>query len=58
MAGITERAFKHNRRYAQLGQTLRDAVSDYVQDVREGRFPTAEQAFRMEADERAAFEQF
>jgi 3-methyl-2-oxobutanoate hydroxymethyltransferase len=58
MAGITERAFKHNRRYAQLGQTLRDAVSDYVQDVREGRFPTAEQAFRMEADERAAFGQF
>jgi 3-methyl-2-oxobutanoate hydroxymethyltransferase len=56
LAGINEREFKHNRRYAELGETLRKAVSHYARDVREGRFPGPEHAFHMAEDERAAFD--
>jgi len=56
LAGITEREFKHNRRYGDLGARLRAAVAAYAQDVRAGRFPGAEHAFHMPPDERAAFE--
>ena len=56
LAGITDRAFKHNRRYAELGRALREAVAAYASDVREGRFPTPEQAFDMPPQERALFE--
>ncbi len=45
---------KHTRRYAQLGETVRNAVAAYTSDVREGRFPTDEQSFSM--DERALAE--
>ncbi|MEM9594974.1 MAG: 3-methyl-2-oxobutanoate hydroxymethyltransferase [Acidobacteriota bacterium] len=33
------------RRYAQLGQTAREALGAYADDVREGRFPAAEETF-------------
>lgn len=45
---------KHTRRYAELGDTIREAIAAYVADVREGRFPAAEQSFEM--DERALAE--
>lgn len=31
---------RHSRRYAELGDTARDALKQYVEDVRAGRFPT------------------
>jgi 3-methyl-2-oxobutanoate hydroxymethyltransferase len=56
LAGITEREFKHNRRYGAVGETLRAAVAAYAEDVRAGRFPAAEHGFQMAPEERAAFE--
>jgi 3-methyl-2-oxobutanoate hydroxymethyltransferase len=56
LVGINEREFKHNRRYAKLGESLREAVGGYVRDVRAGRFPGPEHAFHMADDERAKFE--
>jgi 3-methyl-2-oxobutanoate hydroxymethyltransferase len=54
--GITQRDFKHSRRYGELGAALKSAVERYTSDVRSGAFPTAEQAFRMAPEELAAFE--
>ncbi len=45
---------KHTRRYAEIGEAVRDALAAYAADVREGRFPTEEQSFSM--DERALAE--
>jgi 3-methyl-2-oxobutanoate hydroxymethyltransferase len=56
LAGVTEREFKHNRRYGAVGETLRAAVSAYAEDVRAGRFPAAEHGFHMAPEERAVFE--
>ena len=39
---------KHTRQYAQLGDTIRDAIAAYARDVRERRFPTDEQSFTMD----------
>lgn len=56
LLALGTRAFKHNRVYAELGKALREAVAAYAGDVRAGRFPAGEHAFRMAPDERAAFE--
>jgi 3-methyl-2-oxobutanoate hydroxymethyltransferase len=37
---------KFVKRYAQLGEAIRDAVKDYCREVREGQFPAAEHGFR------------
>ncbi len=39
---------KHARRYAEVGEVIRNAVAAYVRDVREGAFPTEKESFRME----------
>jgi 3-methyl-2-oxobutanoate hydroxymethyltransferase len=39
---------KHTRRYAEVGEAIRDALAAYADDVREGRFPTEEQSFPMD----------
>jgi 3-methyl-2-oxobutanoate hydroxymethyltransferase len=36
---------RHTRRYAQIGDVIRDAVGRYVEDVRHGLFPTDENSF-------------
>lgn len=41
---------KHARRYADVGDIIRRAVADYVADVRNRRFPTAEQSFQMKPE--------
>ena len=41
---------KHARKYANLADTIRSAVSDYVSDVREENFPTDEQSFFMKPE--------
>jgi 3-methyl-2-oxobutanoate hydroxymethyltransferase len=40
-----EQDFRHNRRYAEIGCAIREAVSHYVEDVRSGAFPTSEQSY-------------
>ncbi|MDP3769102.1 MAG: 3-methyl-2-oxobutanoate hydroxymethyltransferase [Dehalococcoidia bacterium] len=45
---------KHARRYAEVGDQIRDAFAAYAADVRERRFPTEEQSFSM--DEKALVE--
>ncbi|MGB2694128.1 MAG: 3-methyl-2-oxobutanoate hydroxymethyltransferase [Dehalococcoidia bacterium] len=45
---------KHTRRYAELGDAIREAVAAYAADVRAARFPTDENGFEM--DERALAE--
>lgn len=57
LAGVTQREFKHNRRYGAVGAALRAAVAAYAHDVRAGAFPAEEHAFHMAEEERAAFEQ-
>ena len=45
---------KHTKPYAQVGETIRNALTEYAADVRDRRFPTDEQSFSM--DERALAE--
>jgi len=42
---------KHARRFAEVGQTIRDALAEYRTEVEAGSFPTAKESFYM--DERA-----
>ena len=39
---------KHARRYAEIGDAIREAVLAYAQDVRRGDFPTEKESFRMD----------
>lgn len=41
---------KHARRYGEVGDLIRRSVADYVADVRNRRFPTAEQSFSMKPE--------
>lgn len=45
LLGLTGKAFRHNRRYADLAPIIGAALSSYVQDVRHRAFPTAANAF-------------
>ena len=45
---------KHARRYADAGTLIREALSQYTEDVRSGAFPTAKESFGMP---RAALEE-
>ncbi|MGE3961485.1 MAG: 3-methyl-2-oxobutanoate hydroxymethyltransferase [Dehalococcoidia bacterium] len=42
---------KHARKFANVGEVIRGALREYVEQVREGQFPTAKESFYM--DERA-----
>jgi len=47
LLGLTPgRVPRHVKVYAELGETIRDAVGRYREDVRSGAFPTTKQAFR------------
>jgi 3-methyl-2-oxobutanoate hydroxymethyltransferase len=50
MLGIYDdrRPLKHAKRYAVLGETIRNAVADYIDEVESGAFPTAEHSFEMD----------
>ena len=37
-----------DRRYAVLGETIRDAVRSYIAEVESAQFPTKEHSFEME----------
>lgn len=42
------RPLKHAKRYAVLGESIRNAVADYIEEVESGAFPTAEHSFEMD----------
>lgn len=47
MVGLSESpGFKFVRRYAEVGEVIRQAVAEYADDVRAGRFPDDEHSFR------------
>jgi 3-methyl-2-oxobutanoate hydroxymethyltransferase len=50
MLGIYDdrRALKHAKRYAVLGETIREAVRAYIDEVEGGEFPTREHSFEMD----------
>jgi len=39
---------KHAKRYASLGQTIKDSVNQYMREVKEGLFPTEKESFSMD----------
>ena len=39
---------KHARKFANVGETIRGALQEYVQQVRDGEFPTAAESFFMD----------
>jgi 3-methyl-2-oxobutanoate hydroxymethyltransferase len=39
---------RHAKRFAELGDVVRDAVTRYIKDVESGAFPTDEQSFSMD----------
>ena len=41
---------KHARRYADLGETIRNAVSAYAADVRAASYPADEESHRMKPE--------
>ena len=55
-AGFNETAFRHNKRFAELGAELRRAASVYCDGVRSGAFPGEANVFRMHKAELAALE--
>jgi 3-methyl-2-oxobutanoate hydroxymethyltransferase len=40
-----QRRFKHAKRYATLGEVIRDAIGKYADEVESGAFPTADHSF-------------
>jgi 3-methyl-2-oxobutanoate hydroxymethyltransferase len=42
------RPLRHAKRYAVLGETIRNAVADYIDEVESGAFPTPEHSFEMD----------
>jgi 3-methyl-2-oxobutanoate hydroxymethyltransferase len=48
---------KHAKQYANLGEIIRNAVTAYVEDVREGAFPEDVHSFKMSAEEQALLAQ-
>jgi 3-methyl-2-oxobutanoate hydroxymethyltransferase len=46
MLGINDRTPKFVKRYASLGDTIRDAAAAYAEDVRAGAYPTEEHTYK------------
>lgn len=47
---------RHTRRYAQVGAVIRDALRNYVADVKAGSFPSAAESFQGPAELRRTLE--
>jgi 3-methyl-2-oxobutanoate hydroxymethyltransferase len=41
---------RHTHQYAQVGTVIREAIAQYVEDVKAGKFPTAENSFSVSED--------
>jgi len=53
--GYGERNFRHNRRYAEVGETMREASRNYLADVRKAEFPTKANSAAMPPEVLARF---
>jgi 3-methyl-2-oxobutanoate hydroxymethyltransferase len=53
--GYAEKNFRHNRRYAEVGETMRLASESYLKDVRAESFPTLANCASMPAEVLAQF---
>ena len=49
------RSARFVKRYAEIGDAIRDALSAFAEDVRERRFPEEQHTYAMPADELALF---
>jgi 3-methyl-2-oxobutanoate hydroxymethyltransferase len=57
MLGLYDgRAARFVKRYAEIGDTIRDALAAYADDVRERRFPEEQHTYSMPDEELALFE--
>jgi 3-methyl-2-oxobutanoate hydroxymethyltransferase len=54
--GYAERNFRHNRRYAEVGATMREASAAYLLDVKAREFPTMANGSSMPSEAFAQFE--
>ncbi len=45
LLGISDKNFRHVKRYAEIGTTMIQGLSEYVREVRVGEFPTEENSF-------------
>ena len=43
-----QRTLRHAKRYAVIGETIREAVRAYIGEVESAAFPTAEHSFEMD----------
>lgn len=57
MLGLSGQEFRHNKRYANVGEIMRSAVQTYAQEVRAGEFPGREHSFAMDEHELAGLDQ-
>ncbi|MDX1993515.1 MAG: 3-methyl-2-oxobutanoate hydroxymethyltransferase [bacterium] len=48
---------RHARRYANISEMMREAIGHYVQDVKDGQFPAAENSFSLDEKVLAALEE-
>ena len=39
---------RHAKQYAKLSQNVKDAISQYMKEVKEGSFPTFENSFKVD----------
>jgi 3-methyl-2-oxobutanoate hydroxymethyltransferase len=46
--GLSDRAPKHAKQYAKVGEIMRQAVTQYYHEVKHGDFPTKENGFTMD----------
>jgi 3-methyl-2-oxobutanoate hydroxymethyltransferase len=58
MLGVHDFDLRHVTRYADFGRAGAEAIAGYTEDVRQRRFPNADQAWHMKADEAAEFERW
>jgi len=56
LLGINSRTARFVRRYAELGDAIREGVEAYAKDVRERGFPQAEHTYPIAPEELSAFE--
>jgi 3-methyl-2-oxobutanoate hydroxymethyltransferase len=45
LLGLDPQPRKHAKRYAEVGTIIRDALTQYVEETRQGTFPTGDQSF-------------
>ena len=54
--GYIEKNFRHNRRYAEVGETMRQASASYLADVQAKGFPTSANCSAMPQEVLAKFQ--